>query len=84
MDSCAPYPAGLESFLYNWQTLITGSIAIIAAWLAYRGSLKQVEAARDQIEASRDLEQKKADDRKQAFPGLAALESQRLGLGLRP
>jgi hypothetical protein len=59
-------------------TLIAGLVAIFAALLAYRGSLKEVKATRDQIEAARDLEQKKADDRKQAFVAMAALECQHL------
>jgi hypothetical protein len=53
------------ALFYSWQTLIAGLIAILAAIIAYRGSLMQVNETR-----------RAALGRKRAYTAMAALEAQ--------
>jgi hypothetical protein len=61
-------PANLiVNFLYNWQTLLGGGIALIAGVLAYFGArqaaAKQIAAVKDQIEDARAAS-RQADERR--------------------
>nr|WP_047170180.1 hypothetical protein [Sphingomonas sp. Y57] len=56
--TCVGYDCNV-SFLYDWQTMITGILAVIAARWALHAAKEQVQVARDQIalsqaEADRD------------------------------
>jgi hypothetical protein len=64
------WPTGLTWYklFFDWQTLIAGVIAIIAALIAYAGSLKQVAESR-----------RVSRDRAQVYAAMASLEAQRIG-----
>lgn len=44
---CSPDYTGLWKLLYNWQTLIAGTAAIIGGWIAYRAGVIQAKATRE-------------------------------------
>lgn len=65
----APPANPTVNFLYNWQTLLGGGIALIAGVLAYVGArqaaAKQIAAVKDQIEDARAAS-RQADERRPA------------------
>jgi hypothetical protein len=54
----------LAQFLYNWQTLIAGVLAVLAAWRTIRATVesanREVDAAQRQIETTIRLERLRA------------------------
>jgi len=68
----------LPQFLYNWQTLIAGILAVLAAWRTIRATVEsanrevktsqdQIAVAKQQIETTIDLARKRDENEFDAF-----------------
>ena len=68
----------VNQFLYDWQTVIAGGLALLAGVIAVCVTQRQITATREQTETTVRLEQERVASESRAFHAMLAAAMERV------